>query len=172
MDIPSGEVIARNLSMPHSPRWHNDQLWVLESGNGGVGIVDELHRKIRFRKSADCRDSRGFDFAGPYAFVGLSQVRETAVFSGIAIAEKPPEERGCGVWIIDTRNGRIVGFVKFEDAVQEVFAVQVLRGVRWPEVLTEDPKRLAESYELPDQALQQVPAELRQPATGQTANPS
>ena len=35
------------------------------------------------------------DFAGPYAFVGLSQVRESAIFSGIAIAERPASERCC-----------------------------------------------------------------------------
>ena len=40
MDVPSGEIITRNLSMPHSPRWHNGQLWVLESGKGTLSLVD------------------------------------------------------------------------------------------------------------------------------------
>jgi uncharacterized protein (TIGR03032 family) len=105
--------------------------------------------------------TRGLDFAGPYAFVGLSQVRETAVFSGIAIAETPQAERCCGVWAIDTRSGKIAGFVKFTDGVQEIFAVQALAGLRWPEVLSEDPQRISETYELPDEAMQKVPAELR-----------
>jgi hypothetical protein len=74
------------------------------------------------------------------------------------------EDRCCGVWIIDTRSGKIVGFVKFVEGVQEIFAVQVLPGLRWPEVLNEDPKRIAESYELPDKALRLVPAGLRQSA--------
>src|SRR6202012_4201011 len=79
--------------------------------------------------------TRGLDFAGPYAFVGLSQVRESAVFSGIAIAEMPQAERCCGVWIVDLRNGKVAGFTKFTDAVQEVFAVQILPRMRWPDVL-------------------------------------
>lgn len=163
MDVESGEVMARGLSMPHSPRWHDGRLWMLESGNGGVGIVEEktgAYREV-------CRlpgFTRGLDFAGPYAFVGLSQVRESAVFSGIAIAEMPQEERNCGVWAIDTRTGQIAAFVKFTDAVQEIFAVQVLRGLRWPDVLSEDTARIAETYELPDDALSQVPPNLRQPA--------
>jgi uncharacterized protein (TIGR03032 family) len=167
MDIQSNQIIARGLSMPHSPRWHNGRLWVLESGNGGVGYVDEKTGKYQ----EICRlpgFTRGLDFAGPYAFVGLSQVRESAVFSGIAIAEMKQEDRCCGVWAIDTRTGRVAGYVKFTEGVQEIFAVQALTGKVWPEVLNEDPERIAESYELPDQALKLVPKDWRQTAKGET----
>ena len=160
IDVPSGQAIVRGLSMPHSPRWHQGKLWVLESGNGGFGTVDE--RSGTYQEI--CRlpgFSRGLDFAGPYAFIGLSQVRESATFSGIAIAEMKQEDRCCGVWVVDTRNGQIVGFVKFTDAVQEVFAVQVMADMLWPDVLSEDAKRIAESYELPDEAMNQVPEALR-----------
>src|SRR5687768_710003 len=40
IDIPSGEFVTRGLSMPHSPRWHDGQLWVLESGTGSLALVD------------------------------------------------------------------------------------------------------------------------------------
>ena len=60
------------------------------------------------------------------------------------------------------RNGQIVGFVKFTDGVQEIFAVQALMGLRWPEVLSDDQKRIAETYELPDEALKKVPPQMRQ----------
>jgi uncharacterized protein (TIGR03032 family) len=161
MDVASGEIISRGLSMPHSPRWHKGQLWVLNSGGGGVGVVDEATGKYQ----EVCRlpgFTRGLDFAGPYALVGLSQVRESAVFSGIAIAEMKQQDRCCGVWMIDTRSGQIAGFVQFTEGVQEIFAVQVLHGLRWPEVLNEDSKRIAESYELADEALLQVPQNLQQ----------
>jgi uncharacterized protein (TIGR03032 family) len=170
MHVKSGNTMTRGLSMPHSPRWHDGKLWILESGNGGVGVVDA----DTGRYEEICRlpgFTRGFDFAGSYAFVGLSQVRESAVFSGIAVAETPQEERCCGVWAIDTRTGQIVGFVKFTDAVQEIFAVQVLRGLRCPEVLNEGETFLLETYELPDEALREVPSEMRQIA-GELANTS
>ncbi len=159
--MQANEILARGLSMPHSPRWHQGKLWVLESGNGGVGTVDEKTGKYE----EICRlpgFTRGLDFAGPYAFIGLSQVRESAVFSGIAVAEMKPEDRNCGVWAIDVRNGNVAGFVKFVNAVQEIFAVQVLPGMIWPEVLNEDPQRIAESFELPDEAMRQVPEDWRQ----------
>jgi uncharacterized protein (TIGR03032 family) len=163
MDTLSDQVVTTGLSMPHSPRWHDEKLWVLESGNGSLGLIDLSTGKY----NPICQlpgFTRGLDFAGPYAFIGLSQVRESATFSGIAIAEMKPQDRCCGVWIVDTRTGQTAGYVKFEDGVQEIFAVQVLRGLRWPEVLSEDSKRIAESYELPDKALKLVPQNLRQAA--------
>ncbi len=160
MDLQTNEIIVRGLSMPHSPRWHNGRLWLLESGNGGLGIVDESTG----RYEEICRlpgFTRGLDFIGPIAFVGLSQVRETAVFNGIAVAEIPQEKRFCGVWAVDTRNGKIVGFARFTEGVQEIFAVHVLAGMVWPDVLNEGEKQIEETYELPDEALREVPEQLR-----------
>ncbi|MEO8497297.1 MAG: hypothetical protein ABI614_19680 [Planctomycetota bacterium] len=58
-------------------------------------------------------------------------------------------------------SGETIAFVKFEDAVQEIFAVEVLPGSRYPELVNEDRELLGLSYELPDSALADVPAELR-----------
>jgi uncharacterized protein (TIGR03032 family) len=103
--------------------------------------------------------TRGLDFLGPFAFIGLSQVRETAVFSGIPITERlPVEERACGMWVVDIRDGRTVAFLRFEAGVQEVFAVQVLQGVRYPDILPEGVHDdvLADAYVLPTEALADV----------------
>jgi uncharacterized protein (TIGR03032 family) len=40
LDVPTGEVVAAGLSMPHSPRWHRDRLWLLQAGTGEFGTVD------------------------------------------------------------------------------------------------------------------------------------
>jgi uncharacterized protein (TIGR03032 family) len=160
MDVKAGEIVTTGLSMPHSPRWRDGKLWILESGSGGIGIIDADTGK--YQEVCRLPDfTRGLDFVGPYAFIGLSQVREAAIFGGIAVAEIGQADRCCGVWVIDTRRGQSVGFVKFTDAVQEIFAVQVLAPLRWPEILSEDPKRIAESYALPDEALRQIPRSLQ-----------
>jgi uncharacterized protein (TIGR03032 family) len=161
IDVPTGEVIARGLSMPHSPRWYADRLWVLDSGNGGMSIADEATGKLQ--SVAELPGfTRGLDFHGRFAFVGLSQVRETAVFSGIAIAERP--ERSCGVWVLDVVSGQTVAYLKFEDAVQEIFAVAVLPGRRFPDLINDNAALIADSFVLPQQALADVPASLRHPA--------
>jgi len=161
MDVPDGAVIARGLSMPHSPRWHGGRLWVLDSGNGRVSVVDEATGRVETVAELP-GFTRGLAFHGRFAFVGLSQVRETAVFSGIAVAERP--ERSCGVWVLDTFTGRTVAFVKFEDAVQEIFAVEVLPGRRFPDVINDNNALIADTFLLPDEALADVAAPLCDPA--------
>jgi uncharacterized protein (TIGR03032 family) len=162
-DVASGEAVTRGLSMPHSPRWHDGRLWVCESGAGTLGTVDPDTGK--YRPIAEVPGfTRGLDFAGNLAFVGLSQVRESAVFSGIPITERlSAEERTCGVCAIDLGSGRVVALLRFESAVQEVFAVTVLPGRRYPDLISDDERLMENSFTVPDEALADVPASLRGP---------
>jgi uncharacterized protein (TIGR03032 family) len=163
MEVETGDILLRGLSMPHSPRWHQGKLWLLESGTGSLGYIEPWTR--RYQRVAELPGfTRGLDFHGNLAFVGLSQVRESAVFSGIPIADRPLEERCCGVWVVDITNGATVAYVKFEDAVQEIFAVQALGGVRFPDVINDNGALIADSFVLPDAVLDMVPAPLRFPA--------
>ena len=53
IDVESNEVVCRGLSMPHSPRWYRDRLWVLNSGHGQFGC-DVFHRvQLHFRTGGD-----------------------------------------------------------------------------------------------------------------------
>ncbi|MEM8670997.1 MAG: TIGR03032 family protein [Planctomycetota bacterium] len=159
MDLEQNEVICRELSMPHSPRWYRDRLWLLESGTGSFGYIDAQTGTYHAIASLP-GFTRGLTFTGPLAWIGLSQVRESAVFGGIPIAERALEERACGVWVINIETQQTVGFVKFEDAVQEIFAVEIMPA-RYPELVNEDRELLGGSFELPDAALNDVPPELR-----------
>jgi uncharacterized protein (TIGR03032 family) len=134
IDIPSGAIVASGLSMPHSPRWYAGRMWFLESGKGTLSVVDLESGRAEVVAQLP-GFTRGLAFAGQYAFVGLSQVRES-VFEGIPLARRlAPNDRSCGVWVIDVRSGHTAAFLKFEGSVQEIFDVQVLHGVRYPELL-------------------------------------
>ena len=161
MDVASGEVITRGLSMPHSPRWYAGRLWVCESGAGTLGFIDPNTRKyVPITEVPGF--TRGVDFAGNLAFVGLSQVRKSAVFSGIPITERLAEDqRTCGVCAVDLATGQVVALLRFETAVQEVFAVTVLPRKRYPDLINDDEKLLENSFVVPDAALADVPASLR-----------
>jgi uncharacterized protein (TIGR03032 family) len=154
MDVDTNAVVLRGLSMPHSPRWYQGQLWLLESGQGSLALVD-LQRGTWQTVVQLPGFTRGLDFYGPFAFIGLSQVRESATFSGIPVVERL-KERTCGVWVVHIEGGQIVGFLRFDAGVQEIFAVQVLPGIRFPEVLEFTDARLSSSYVLPDAALADV----------------
>ncbi|TWU58275.1 TIGR03032 family protein [Rubripirellula reticaptiva] len=158
IDMRADEVIARGLSMPHSPRWYRDRLWVLQSGLGEIGYVDAASGGYESVASLP-GFTRGLSFVGPLAFIGLSQIRESAVFGGIPIADRELADRVCGVWVVNIESGETVGFVKFEDAVQEIFAVEVLPA-RYPELVNDDKDLIAGSFELPDAMLADVPPDL------------
>jgi uncharacterized protein (TIGR03032 family) len=154
MDIDSNEILLRGLSMPHSPRWYQDRLWLLESGQGTLVVADLA--KGTWRTVVEVPGfTRGLDFFGPLAFIGLSQVRESATFSDIPLVEQL-QERTCGVWVVHIETGQTVGFLRFEEGVQEIFAVQVLTGLKFPEILEWGDERISSSYVLPDEALAQV----------------
>jgi uncharacterized protein (TIGR03032 family) len=164
MDVASGAVIARGLSMPHSPRWYAGRLWVCESGTGTLGFIDSSTGKYVAITEVPGY-TRGLDFAGNLAFVGLSQVRESAVFSGIPITERlAADKRTCGVCAVDIATGQVVALLRFDTAVQEVFAVTVLPGKRYPDLINDDDNLLENSFTVPDAALADVPAALRRPS--------
>jgi uncharacterized protein (TIGR03032 family) len=160
LDIETGESLVRGLSMPHSPRCYAGRLWMLESGSGSFGYVDLVEGK--YQPIVQLQGfTRGLDFCGNLAFVGVSQVRESAVFSGIRITEVVNEEdRLCGIWVFDISTGSIVGFLKFQQAVQEIFAVNVLHGARYPDLINHDPAISGSSFVLPEEALRDVPEKL------------
>ena len=60
------------------------------------------------------------------------------------------------MWVVNIETGQTVGFLRFESGVQEIFAVQILRGMRFPELLEWNDERLGNSYVLPDEALADV----------------
>jgi uncharacterized protein (TIGR03032 family) len=147
IDVESGETVLSGLSMPHSPRWHDGRMWVLESGKGGIGVADLDTGEVETVAELP-GFTRGLHFAGGVAFVGLSQVRETATFGGLPLMERL-EERLCGVWVIDPQSGNVLGFLRFEELVQEVFDVTLLPGVLYPEIAEESSDAASQSFSLP-----------------------
>lgn len=150
MDIETNEFLLRGLSMPHSPRWHENKLWFLESGCGTLNYLDPNTGKNKVIAKLP-GFTRGLDFIGNYAVIGLSQVRETAVFAGLPLTQTQPV-RHSGVWIVDIRDGEIKAFLKFEDGVQEIFAVSVLPW-KFPDVINDDMSLIGSTYVLPDDVL-------------------
>jgi uncharacterized protein (TIGR03032 family) len=133
IDVPSGEFVSRGLSMPHSPRWYDGRLYVLESGTGGIVLVDRATGRRETITSLP-GFTRGLALAGPYAFVGMSKIRPTSAMNGVPIAERRAELK-CGVAVVDLRSGHVVGLLEFHSAVEEIFDVQLLPGVPFPEVV-------------------------------------
>jgi len=130
LDVASGEVVTAGLAMPHSPRWHDGNLLVLNSGMGRLEGVD-LATGHREAVAAVPGYARGLAFHGNLAFVGLSRIRETAIFGGAPIAAYHDQLK-CGVGVIELSTGNTVATLQFANAVEEIFDVQTVHGARCP----------------------------------------
>lgn len=133
VDVATGELVTERLSMPHSPRCHAGQLWVLNSGTGHLGHVDRASGA--FEPFVFCPGFlRGLAFHGRYAVVALSQPRDGA-FSGLALDDelkRRDADPWCGIQIVNLGSGDIVEWIRLTEAATELFDVCVLPGVRWP----------------------------------------
>ena len=116
--------------MPHSPRIHNGQLWVLNSGTGELGVVNiDKKGKGTFEPKVFCPGfTRGLAFHGDYAFVGLSKPRYQR-FEGLALDDKLKQadsEPWCGVQVIDLNTNTCVDWFRIDGSVTELFDLEVI----------------------------------------------
>lgn len=134
MHIPSNEIIATGLSMPHSPRWYQDKLWLLNSGTGEFGFLES----DKFIPVTFCPGfARGLAFWKNYALVGLSNLRSKA-FSGLTLETRLAADNltaQCGLVVVDLASGNLIHALHIEGVVEELFDVVVLPGVRQPRAL-------------------------------------
>lgn len=149
-------VIAAGLSMPHSPRVHDGQLWVLDSGNGYLTRIDPQSGGAE--QVAFCPGfMRGLAFHRGHALIGLSLPRDGRL-SGLKLEAELTRRGGepwCGVQIVDLRHGDIVEWLRFDGAIRELFDLQVLPGVACPMTVEPFGADLASfvSIEAPDRPL-------------------
>ncbi|HJV08361.1 MAG TPA: TIGR03032 family protein [Acidimicrobiales bacterium] len=135
--VPTGEIVCRGLSMPHSPRLYRGDLWITNSGTGEVGRVDldaGVFRPLAFAPGF----LRGLTFVGDYAVVGSSRFRGGGLYSGLplddALATLGMEPK-LGLFIVHLGTGAIVEWLLVEGPMTEMFDVIALPGVRRPMAL-------------------------------------
>lgn len=137
IDVTSNDIVCEGLSMPHSPRWYRDQLWVLNSGCGQFGRVDL--KTGSFEPVAFCPGYlRGLTFAGNYVIVSLSQPRHDKTFNGLALdAELARRDAAaqCGLQVSDLTTGDIAHWLKVESSVTEIYDVIALGATLRPMAL-------------------------------------
>jgi len=133
IDVTTNEVLTDQLSMPHSPRIVDDELFALDSGRGYLVKIDRATG--RRENLTFCPGFlRGLAFTSKFAVVGLSLPRDGA-FSGLELdheLKKRDAEPRCGLHIIDMDSGDIVHWLRLDGRIKETFDVAVLPDVRCP----------------------------------------
>ncbi|NBB15861.1 TIGR03032 family protein [Caulobacter sp. SLTY] len=134
IDVRTDRIVTDQLSMPHSPRIHDGQLWALDSGRGYLIRIDRQTGATE--NVAFCPGFlRGLAFHGPFAMVTVSLPRHEGTFTGLDLADTlsaKDSDPWCGVFIIDTRTGDTVEWIRLEGAITELFDIAALPGVACP----------------------------------------
>jgi uncharacterized protein (TIGR03032 family) len=136
IDVRTDRIVTDQLSMPHSPRVHGGQVWLLDSGRGMLARVDpETGRK---EDVAFCPGFlRGLALIGGYAVVTVSLPRDGA-FAGLALQDELRKRDGepwCGVCVVDLKTGDIVEWIRLSGAIKELFDVAVIPETHCPMAL-------------------------------------
>ena len=122
LEVPSSRVVTEGLSMPHSPRMYQNRLWVLNSGRGELTSVDPNSGKQETIATLPGY-TRGMAIVDRYAFIGLSKIRETAVFGNLPIGDRFDDLK-CGVAVVDLQTRKMISCLEFKSGVDEIFDVQ------------------------------------------------
>jgi len=134
IDVTQNEIIATGLSMPHSPRWYQGKLWLLNSGTGELGYIEDR----QFHPITFCPGFvRGLAFWQNFAFVGLSQLR-SQTFTGLTLENRLNSQGNrpqCGLMVIDLQTGTALHWLYFQGVIEELFDVAVLPGVLQPQAI-------------------------------------
>ena len=134
IDVGSGEVVAGDLTMPHSPRLHQGRLYLCNAGTGELGEVEPASG--RFNPIAFCPGfARGVAFAGDHVLVGLSLPRQHRDFSGLPLDDRLKQEGReprCMIQVINRDSGAAEHWLELGGVVRELYDIACLPGLRTP----------------------------------------
>lgn len=132
IDVTANKVVARNLSMPHSPRLHQGELWLTNSGTGEVGTVN-LETGVFTAKAEVPGFARGLTFVGDHAITATSKFRESESFQALPLEQKLKDagkSDTCGLHVLNTRTGAVEHCLEIETLIEEIYDVAFIPGVR------------------------------------------
>lgn len=127
IDVARNCIVARGLSLPHSPRWHAGRWWVCDSGRGALAVVDP--RRETCQPLIELPGfTRGLTFAAGRAAVGLSRIRKRHILDAPPVRERWPRLRS-GISLVDETRGIETGSLEFVRGGRETYDVAFLPGV-------------------------------------------
>lgn len=134
MEVPSSAIILEGLSMPHSPKFINDELYLLESGKGHLIKVDTENKSkeliFDFRRFV-----RGMTYFEGYLFIGASKMRTSSdTFNKLEVTENSNQ---AGIIVFDLKSKKIIGEINYKNTVEEIYDVLHFDGFIKPAIISQ-----------------------------------
>lgn len=135
MDVEKNEIILDKLSMPHSPKMYNNELYLVMSASGEfikVNLETNTYETIK-KFDGFCR---GLSFYQDFAFIGFSKLRKnSSTFAKLSFSDKA---NFSGIKIIHMPTKAEVGEIIYETSVDEIYEVVVMGNMVRPNILNTD----------------------------------
>lgn len=151
IDVATNEILLEGLSMPHSPRWYRDRVYLCDSGRGEIVAYDPRTRKrstvIKLQGFP-----RGMNFYGPLMFVGLSQVRPSDKRTPPPIAAEF-DETYSGIWVINLEDHSVVAHIRFTGDLQQVYDIAIIPEAVFPELIDTSDSLIRHTFDYQEAAL-------------------
>lgn len=146
IDVEKNKIILENLAMPHSPRVFDDRLFVLNSAQGELLEINRTTYEKQIISKIGAF-ARGLDKFGDYLFIGVSKLRHnSSTFRDLPIAETSY----AGVVIIYLPMKAIVGHIKYETSVEEIYEVKVIPNTIRANILNTEKGIYKQALHLPN----------------------
>lgn len=133
IEVESGRIVTDRLSMPHSPRLVDGELFALDSGRGQLILVEP--NTGQKEDIAFCPGFlRGMAIHNGFAVVTVSKPRDGS-FKELELQREIQRRDGepwCGLFIINLRTGDIAEWIRLEGDIAELFDVAILPAMRCP----------------------------------------
>lgn len=139
IDVTHNQVVARGLCMPHSPRRHQHQWWLCNSGHGTLEKFDPSTGRCE-EVCALPGFTRGLCFVDNHALVGLSKIRPEHILDAPPVQGRHPQTR-AGIALVDFNTGTQTGLLEFVHGGSEVYEVLFLPQITRPGLVSFDAAR-------------------------------
>ncbi len=150
IDVPSGEIIARDLAMPHSPRLVQGDLFLLLSSTGDLIRLDTEAGKSEVVQRLN-GFVRGMAYHRDHLFVAMSKIRKnSSSFRKLKIADT---SNRAGITVVHVPTGTVVGRLTYDQSVDEIFDVSVLPGLHRPGIINQTIPIHRHAFSFPEGAL-------------------
>lgn len=131
-DIVEDRVMADGLQLPHSPRYYQNRVWLINGCLSELGVIE--NKSGNFLVNFSCQGIQtGVSFHGKFALVGIS-----SAVSGDPAAKTVKNNTGSssyGLVLLDTKTARIVHWLRLTLDNVDVAAVGFLPDTTMPVTL-------------------------------------
>ncbi|MBR9861241.1 TIGR03032 family protein [bacterium] len=147
MSIPENKILLDNLSMPHSPKIVDNDIYLLESAKGELVRInrDTLQKETVVKINGMVR---GLSIIGHTAFIGISKVREKS--STFTKLDDHVKAEHAAIYAIDLYSGMILGQLTFTSAIEEIYDIQCIPNTNKVGILGLYDERHEAGFTIPD----------------------